>query len=125
MEIRCKILKMRSRVAPECGREPSDHLGEPRRWSWLASQWDHLLLRVRAAFGFSLAALFSFFKQGSNSEGKADINILIHSFIFVCSSIGSGSVLETAGEDPGPCIQNVLCSVCNHALIYFPTFSFL
>lgn len=55
MEIRCRILKMKSSVAPECGLELSEHLGEPWRWSWLASQWVHLLLGVMAVFAVSLA----------------------------------------------------------------------
>lgn len=37
MEIRCKVLKMKSRVAPECALELSEA-------GWLASQWDHVLL---------------------------------------------------------------------------------
>lgn len=53
VERRCRILRVKSRVAPDCGLEFSDHLGQPWRWGWLASQWVPLLLRVMAAFGFS------------------------------------------------------------------------
>lgn len=75
---------MKSQVAPECGLEFSDHLGEPWRWSWLASQLDHL-----AVFGFSLALYFFSFlsEEATVREGKANISILIHIFIFACLSI--------------------------------------
>ena len=58
MKISCNILKMKSRVPSDCGLASSGHLGEPWRWSWLASQWDHLL-QSEGSFGFSLAVLSS------------------------------------------------------------------
>lgn len=124
MEIRCRILRRKSRMAPECGLEFSDHLGEPWRWSWLASsgfvcnseRWQCLVLVQPGIVFFS--------EWGSNSQGKSQYE-RSNMYFCVCASMYlkwpalGNSELKALG------FAFEIFFVYNHARRYFPTFSFL